>query len=184
MVPSNLLAHHYPGRKEYVGTSAYLLKSGHGSRGFRNGSLKLPVAAFILAWGVTAIPGISSITRRKVPRGRTVVGSTTIHVRVWRGVVAAVWVFIATTRGRVVIDRSAARRRSVPGAVVVVVAAWASLAVSVTVPVPAWTKPSGRRATSVPVLTRRVRSAARRARTVTAISRDIGLGLCLVSRKD
>lgn len=71
---------------------------------------KLPVAAIVITRGIRPIPRISSIARRQVSRGRTVVGWTAIHVGVWGRVVTPVWVVVSASRRRVVINGAAARR--------------------------------------------------------------------------
>lgn len=138
----------------------------------------LPVAAIVFARRISSVPGIARITRGEIPRRRTLVGrAATIHIWVGRRVVSAVGVVITTGRNRVLLDRSTTRRRSVPGPVIVVVAAWTSLAVSVAVTVPARAETTRRRASSVPIIARRVGSATWGTGAASAVSGNIGLGL-------
>lgn len=164
----------------YIGGHPHLSRSGHAPRGFRNRSRELPISRTIIfpPWRVRRIPRISGIAGRKVPRGRTVIGRATVHVRIRGRIVAAVRIIITTPRRRVVVNRSATRRRSVAGPVVVVVTARAPLAVSIAVGVPTWAETARGWSASVPVITRRVRTAStRRARSGACVPRNVRLSL-------
>lgn len=142
---------------------------------------KLPVArTLVFARRVRPIPRVASIPRRQITWGRTVVGWATVHIRIRGRVVAAVRVVVAASGGRIVIDGSTARRRTVPGTVVVVLATRAPLAVAITVGITptTWAETTSRWTPSVPVVAWRIGTAsARRARTAARVPGDVRLGL-------
>lgn len=181
--PTLGLSHHSPGR-ENTSEVIRIYQDQVTHRGFGNRSKELPISGAIIlpTWRVRRVPRVSSVARRKVTRGRTVVGRAAVHVRVWGRVVATVWVIVAAPGRRVVVNGSTAWGRSVPGTIVVVVAARAPLAVPIAVGVSAWTETTRRWPASVPVITRRIRTAsARRARSTARVPRNIRLGLQQIS---
>jgi len=134
----------------------------------------------IITGSVARVSGVPGVSRWEIPGRRwTVIGSAAVNVWVRGRVVPTVGIIVAATRRVVVHGRASGRRGSVSRALLVVVAARASLAVSIAVPgLPSRAVPTGRAAPLVLITSRRIWAPSRGTGTASRLpSWNIRLGI-------
>jgi hypothetical protein len=140
--------------------------------------MDLPVASTtIIVSGITTISWVSALSRREISR-RSVIRRSPIGIGIGRRrVVAAIGVIVAAARGRGrIVLHGTARRRSITGAIIIVIATRTTISVAVTTTT-ARTISAGRATPIVVVHGRRIRSTSWGAGSTALARRHVRLSL-------